>query len=114
MEDQQFQQFLVDLKAYLEEPKIFVTNLDRAREFYTAVALAEQLFPEAEIKIKEDPLQTGAMILHIEAPDIIVRGVREIKDFSTMLSFANNFEIYPIGKNEVCLAAVFHGVNKRI
>jgi hypothetical protein len=114
LNDFQFSKFLTELQTYLKQPKVFATNLSRAREFYTAVDLAKQLFSDTEIEIREDPLQTGAMILHIEMSDITMRGAREIKSFSDMVSLADNFEIYPINKSEVCFAAVFQGVHKRI
>lgn len=114
LNDQQFQQFLSELQKHLNQPKVFVTDLNRAREFYNAVALAKQLFTGATIEIKEDPLQTGAMILQAEMPDIVIRGVREIDSFSEMIAKADNFEIYPIDKENVCFAAVFQKVNKRV
>jgi hypothetical protein len=114
LDDQQFLQFMGELKAYLDKPKMFVTNIDRAREFYNAVNLAKQLFPDDEITIQDDPLQTGAMILHIEAMDFVVRGEREINIFTSMIALANNFEIYSKGKDKIHFAAVFRGVNKRV
>lgn len=113
MNDQQFQQFLTELQNYLKQPKVFVTDLNRAREFYNAIDLAKHLFPDAKIEIREDPLQTGAMSLHMESIDIVVRGEREINLFASLIALADNFEIYPINKEEICFAAVFHGVNKR-
>ena len=114
MNDEQFQRFLSELQNYLKQPKVFVTDIDRAREFYNAVDLAKQLFPDARIEIKDDPLQTGAMSLHMESIDIIVRGEREINLFANLISLADNFEIYPISSEEICFAAVFQGVNKRV
>lgn len=114
MNDQQFQQFLNELQDYLKQPKVFVTDINRAREFYNAVDLAKQLFPDAKIEIKDDPLQTGAMSLHMESIDIVVRGEREINLFADLISLADNFEIYPISNEKICFAAVFRGVNKRV
>ena len=114
MSDQQFQQFLGELKDHLKQPKMFVTNIDRAREFYNAVHLAKQLFADATIEIKDDPLQNGAMIFHVESMDFIVRGEREINLFTEMISKASNFEIYHKGKGNIHFAAVFQGVNKRV
>lgn len=114
MNDEQFQKFLSELQNYLKQPKVFVTDIDRAREFYNAVDLAKQLFPNAKIEIKDDPLQTGSMSLHMESVDIIVRGEREINLFANLIALADNFEIYPINSEEICFAAVFRGVNKRI
>ena len=114
MTDQQFQQFLGELKAYLDKPKMFVTNLERAREFYNAVNLAKQLFPGEIIEIQDDPLQTGAMSLHVEAMDFVVRGKREIYLFASMIALADNFEIYSKGKDKIHFAAMFRGVNKRV
>lgn len=114
MDDQQFLQFLGELKEYLEKPKMFVTNIDRAREFYNAVALAKNLFPDAKVEIKDDPLQTGAMSLHIEATDFVVRGAADIVSFNRMIALADNFEIYSKGKDKIHFAAMFRGVNKRV
>jgi hypothetical protein len=114
MTDQQFQQFLGELKSYLDKPKMFVTNIERAREFYNAVNLAKQLFPDAKIDIEDDPLQTGAMSLHIEATDLVVRGATEIVLFTRIIALADNFEIYSKGKDKIHFAAMFRGVNKRV
>ena len=113
MNDNQFQQFLDKLHTYLKQPKVFVTDINRAREFYNAVDLAKQLFPNAKIEIRDDPLQTGAMSLHMEHIDMVVRGEREINLFISLIELADNFEIYPISDEEICFAAVFQGVNKR-
>lgn len=112
MNDQQFQRFLNELQKHLQQPKVFVTDINRARELYNAVALAKQLFSDATIEIKDDPLQTGAMSLHMESIDIVVRGAREINLFADLIALADNFEIYPISDEEICFAAVFQGVNK--
>jgi hypothetical protein len=114
LEDQQFLQFLGELKEYLDQPKMFVTNIDRARDFYRAVNLAKQLFPDATVTIQDDPLQTGAMSLHIEATDFVVRGATEIVLFTRIIVLADNFEIYTKGKGNVHFAAMFRGVNKRV
>lgn len=114
MNDKQFKQFLADLKIYLKQPKMFVTNLDRAREFYNAVNVAKQLFHNDTVTIQDDPLQTGAMSLHIEAMDFVVRGTTDIVMFNSMIALADNFEIYSKGKDKIHFAAVFRGVNKRV
>ena len=114
MNEEQFQKFLTELQNYLKQPKVFVTDIDRAREFYNAVDLAKRLFPNAKIEIKDDPLQTGSMFLHMESIDIIVRGEREINLFADLIALADNFEIYPISGEEICFAATFQGVNKRV
>lgn len=114
MNDQQFQQFLTELQKYLKQPKVFVTDFNRAREFYTAVSIAKRLFPRDRIEIHDDPLQTGAMYFEVKTFDVVMRGAREIKDFSDMIALADNFEIYAVGKEEVCFAAMFNGVNKRV
>jgi hypothetical protein len=114
LNDQQFSQFLSELQAYLKQPKVFVTDINRAREFYNAVDLAKQLFPNAKIEIRDDPLQTGAMSLHMEHIDMVVRGEREINLFIQLIELADNFEVYPINDEEICFAAVFQGVNKRV
>lgn len=114
MNDQQFQQFLNKLQDYLKQPKVFVTDINRARDFYNAIDLAKHLFPDATVAIQDDPLQTGAMSLHMESIDIVMRGEREITLFADLISLADNFEIYPISSEEICFAAVFQGVNKRV
>ena len=91
-----------------------MTEINRAREFYNAVDLAKHLFPNAKIEIRDDPLQTGAMSLHMEHIDMVVRGEREINLFIQLIELADNFEVYPINDEEICFAAVFQGVNKRV
>lgn len=112
MDDTQFTRFLDELQTYLKTPKVFVTDLKRAREFYIAVDIAKRLFPGTEIEIKDDPLQTGAMILKFITLDVTVRGAKEINLFSDMIALADNFEIYPVNSDEVCFSVVFQGVHK--
>ena len=114
MDDNHFLQFMKELQTYLKQPKVFVTNIDRAREFYNAVHLAQELFSGSKVEIREDPIQAGAMILHVEMFDMVVRGTKEIKTFSEMIALADNFEIYHIGKGNICFAAVFQRVHKRV
>lgn len=102
------------LNEYLKEPKTFVLDAQRLREFETAKALAAELFPNANIEEAEDPLQMGAKILRIRDNDITMRDVTETKKFNDMCLLADNFEIYPTNEENLVFAAVFNGVYKRI
>lgn len=110
MNDKEFTQFTENLQAYLEREKTFVINPLRMEEFERGVNIASELFPDSKIEIKDDPLQMGAKIIHVEDTDILMRGEREINLFCEMISLADNFEIYPVSENTIRFSAVFQEV----
>lgn len=107
LNDKEFTQLTENLQAYLEREKTFVINPLRMEEFERGVSIASELFPDSKIEIKDDPLQMGAKIIHVEDTDILMRGEREINLFCEMISLADNFEIYPVSENTIRFSAVF-------
>ena len=114
LNDEEFVSFAEKIDEYLKANKTFVQDLNRTREVKNATEIARQLFPDAEIDIADDPLQMGALILHIKDFDIVVRGATEIDLFKEMVSKADNFEIYSIGDERVKIAILFSRVLRRI
>lgn len=111
MNDADFQSILDQLKAYLATKKNFIENPFRLTELKKANDLANQLFPDAKIYLKNDPLEMGAMILCVEDFDL---SVTETKLFSEMVEKANNFEMYALDNGDVKLAIMFQNVLVRI
>lgn len=105
---------MAKLRQYLEEEKVFVINPMRAREISLAFELAQQVFPGTEIKSLDDPLQMGALIMHVDRPEFAARGIREIENFSDLIALTDNFEIYAIDEETVRFAAVFNDAYVRI
>lgn len=114
MNDYEFQLLLNKLHEYLATEKTFVENSIRTMEIKNAAEVAHELFPEAKIYIKDDPLQMGAMILRIEAFDINISTEREMNLFSELINLADNFEVYAIEDGNIRLAIVFQDVLVRI
>lgn len=114
MNDEQFMELMGDLKNYLEAEKVFIQNPIRYAEVRRATEIAKELFKEYDISIKDDPLQMGALILCIEGYDVMVRGEREIKLFTELISKANNFEIYPVGDEKIKFSILFADAFTRI
>lgn len=108
--DVEFQAILNKLNQYLETEKNFINNPFRETEIKKAIDMATQLFPDAKIELKSDPIQMGAMILRIENFDINVTGETEIKLFSDIINLADNFEIYALENGNIRFAAVFQNV----
>ena len=108
MTDVEFQLILNKLGEYLSKEKRFINNPMRQTEIKNAFMQARQLFPDAKITMQDDPLEMGAFILNIEADDITLRGVTEIKAFAEIISAVDNFEIYALPDSRICFAAVFH------
>lgn len=102
------------LNEYLKQPKTFILDPQRSKEFDCAINIARELFPKANVESAEDPLQMGAKILRIADYDIEVCGEREMKMFRDMCTLADNFEIYPTKDDKLQFAAVFNGVYNRI
>ena len=117
MENNEFDAILDAIRTHLKREKIFIQNPERMAHFSQAMSIAETLFPDHKREIKDDPLQTGALILAIECTDtdtsISLSSIREIDAFSEMLLMADNFEIY-IHNGNIRLAMVFNGVYKLI
>lgn len=114
MEDKEFMDLMNDFKAYLENEKVFIQNPLRYADVERATEIAKELFSDYGISIKDDPLQMGAVILCIVGYDITIRGEREIKLFTELISKANNFEIYPIDNERVGFSILFANVLTRI
>lgn len=115
--DKEFNDILDAISAHLKREKIFVHNPERIREVYHALEIAQKLFPNHITEIADDPLQTGALILHVDCTgveaSIVLGDEMEIELFNEMLSTANNFEFYEVNGN-IRLAAVFNGALKLI
>ena len=114
MNNNEFTQVMKRLQEYLKREKTFVIDENRMDDLSRAVDIANELFPDNTTEIKDDPLQMGAEIIHIEGIDIMARGVMEINLFCEMLSLADNFEIYPVSESTIRLAAVFQNVLVKI
>lgn len=103
--------------THLTREKIFVNDPERVSEVARALEIANELFPDHTTEIKDDPLQTGALILCIDCTEVdtsmVLNDKREIALFNEMTSLANNFEFYQHNGN-IRLAAVFYGALKLI
>ena len=103
MSEKHFYDFVDLLTDYLGTQKLFVPNWTKMAEVNAATETACRLFPNAEINIKDDPLQMGAVILEIR--DCFIT-VREIERFIKLIRKANNFEIM-CDADEVRLSILF-------
>lgn len=114
MTDKEFLDILMQLKHYLDSDKTFDINAPRKAEFEMAANLAHELFPEAKIQVKDDPLQMGAMILSVEDFDFDISGEQSIHRFANMTTKADNVEVYAAENGNVCIAMVFQNVLIRV
>ena len=103
MNEEEFYGFTDLLGEYLKMQKVFIKNPHRMKEVNAATEMACQLFPEAEISLKDDPLQMGAIILTINDCFIVVR---EMDKFIKMISKADNFDIF-CNDDEIQLSILF-------
>lgn len=115
MNDEQFYEILTKLREHLETEKVFIQNPFRAREMIRAVEIVHELFPEDTVEIKPDPLQTGAMIISVEMPYMVIRGERELALFNELTTLINNFEVTSeMHKESVRFAVLIQEVNVQI
>ena len=114
MNDREFIRVANAIGKYLDEKKVFVRNPARLADVERATEIAGELFSDMKIRIKDDPLQMGALILCIEGFDVTVRGEREIKLFTELISKADNFEIYPVGDESLKFSILFNGALTRV
>ena len=106
----EFHEILAKLREYLESEKVFIKNPIRVREMNRALEIINELFPDSQKEIKDDPLQMGAVILTVDGGDIVIRGERELALFSELTSLIDNFEIYPTSRDNIHFAAVMQEV----
>lgn len=106
----EFYEILAKLREYLESEKVFIKNPIRVREMNRALEIINELFPDSQKEIKDDPLQMGAVILTVDGGDIVIRGERELALFSELTSLIDNFEIYPTSRDNIHFAAVMQEV----
>lgn len=114
MTDEEFNSILTSLNKYLQMEKKFIVNPMREAEFRSALSKANELFPKAKIEVHDDPLEMGAMILHIEDYSLDVCKGNQNDMFIEIVRDADNFEIYATPDGNVCLAAVYQDVLVRI
>lgn len=114
MDDKEFEDLMSELTEYLEREKVFIKNPERFADVERATEIATQLFTDSTIKVEDDPLQMGALIVRIDGFDITVRGEREIKLFTELISKANNFEVYAVGDERVSFAILFNNALTRL
>lgn len=114
MTDNELYEILAKLKAYLEAKKTFIQNPLKVNKVNRAIDIINELFPDSEREIKDDPLQMGAIILSVDSGDIVIRGERELALFAELTSLIDNFEIYPTKGNNLHFAAVMQEVFVRI
>ena len=113
MDSKEFNQFLDELKMYLEHEKVFIQNPFRLKEVNRAQEIIGILFPDAERAIDKYPLPIGSIVLSADADDLVVRGKEELALFAELTSLVDNFEVYAKG-NGIHFAAVMHEVFVRL
>ena len=114
MNNAEFNALMDSLKKHLEAEKVFIKNPERFAEVEHATEIANELFGDMEISIKDDPLQMGALVLCIKGFDLVVRGKREIALFQELISAADNFEIYSNGNESITFSILFNGALIRL
>lgn len=107
MNDKNFMDFIERLERYLAANKVFTKNPERYAEVLTAANIAKELFQDETISIENDELQIGSLVLCVQGYDLTIRGEREIKLFTELISKADNFEVVPIGGDKIELAIMF-------
>lgn len=117
MANKEFDIIMEAISNHLKREKVFVQNPERMQDISHAFNIAKALFPDHVTEIKDDPLQTGALILQIDCTDVdasmVLNDEDEIELFNEMVSKANNFEFYEFNGN-IRFAAVFNGALKLI
>lgn len=108
MKDKEFIDFLQNIKKYHEAEKTFAENHARIEEVEHAANVAKELFDDAEVYIKQDPLQLGALIVCIESHDIVLRGLKGINLFHEIISKASNIEIYAMDNGNIRCSILFN------
>jgi hypothetical protein len=96
------------IKEYITAEKTFAENHARIKEVEHAANVAKELFDDAEVYIKQDPLQLGALIVCIESHDIVLRGLKGINLFHEIISKASNLEVYAMDDGNIRCSILFN------
>lgn len=102
------------INKHLDSKKSFVANEQRLAEIEHASNIATQLFSDAVISLKDDPLQLGSISVHIDCFDMIVRGKDEIKLFIELIERADNFETYAKDNGNIVISIMFNNAFIRV
>lgn len=117
MADKDFDIIMKSISNHLKREKTFVQNHNRINDVVHAMEIAKRLFPNHVTEIKDDPLQTGALILQIDCTEMCefmeVSGEEDVDLFCEMVCNADNFEFYQHNGN-IRFAAVFNGARKLV
>ena len=105
-----FKSLLNTVEQYLNAEKSFIENADRMNDVMESFYKANELFPNAEIEIRQDALQLGGLVLQITDYQLDVSAEREIKTFQEIVGKANNFAFFPKGNDQVELTIIFYDV----
>ena len=114
MNNTEFNALMDAFAKHLDQDKVFIKNPDRFADVERATEIASELFSDMNITISDDPLQMGALIVKITGLNIVVRGAREMKLFSELISKADNFEIYAFGDDDITFSILFNNALIRI
>lgn len=108
MKNKEFIDFMRNIKKYHDAEKTFAENHKRIEEINNAANMAQNLFDDASVYVKQDPMQLGALIICIESDDIVLRGLGEINIFHEIISKASNIEIYAMDHGKIRCSILFN------
>ena len=94
------------LTAHLKERGESEVAPERRLEFERTLEAVRDYMPSAQIEVRDDPLQLGALIVKIEGYGFEVNGLEGVRIFSRLVETAGNFEIYPVDADRIGLAIV--------
>lgn len=109
MNDRDFKHIAKAIKEYLEADKISTINKARFAELQELAIIAQNLFPNMNIRFEDDPLQLGRIIMRIEGYDISVYEESGMRAFAELICTADNFEISAKGDEKVEIAIMYGG-----
>lgn len=106
-----FKEFMQLFDEWQSKPHMFVVNNKRVQTMECAYDLMRKVIheytPDAKIEINMSVVNDGSASISVETDEIVVHNVH---DFISIISEANNFEIYPLNNGNIKIAIMFNGI----
>lgn len=105
------EQFLENMKKWLELPRVSVVNPKQAKLLLRTVKELEAITPEeklnATVKASTMALPSGNIAVTVMADEFIVHDLTRL---AIILSRMKNMEVYTLENGKLCFAAIFPDV----
>ena len=106
-----FNAFMQQFDEWQSKPHMFVVNKNRVQAMECAYNLMRKVIheytPDAKIEINMSVVNDGSASISVETDELVVHNVH---NFISIISEANNFEVYPLNNGNIRIVIMFNGI----